>query len=137
MTFEEIPLKMMQLGVDRAWLAQECDYSAGSLAAILAPNGNQKAKTDKALRRIWEALDREETRQKQAILKPATLTNTVTLTPTVAQFDRWMKAAYSQHDSFDEWAKEGLDRLAQRDNLTLEAIAEEQTTYQANQKSST
>jgi hypothetical protein len=116
MNFEEIPIRMLQLGVDRTWLAEQCDYTKGSLARILAPNGDPKAKTDKALRRIWEALDREEERQKQALYKPATLTNTVTLTPTVAQFDRWMKAAYKYHDSFDEWAKEGLDRLAENES---------------------
>lgn len=70
MTFEKIPLRMLKLGVDRAWLALQCDYSASHIAKILAPNGDIKAKTDKALRRIWESLDREEVRQKAAEPKP-------------------------------------------------------------------
>lgn len=115
MKFEDIPLRMMQLGVDRMWLAEQCDYSKRTMGAILAPNGSPANKTDKALRRIWEALDREEERQKAEHFKPATLTNTVTLTPSVAQFDRWMKAAYRNHDSFDEWAKQGLDRMAEEE----------------------
>jgi hypothetical protein len=134
MTFDEIPLRMMQLGVDRVWLAQQCDYSPGSLAAILAPNGNQKSKTEKALRRIWEALDREELRQKSAIYRPAPLTNTVTLTPTQAQFDRWMKAAYQKHDSFDNWAKEGLDLLA--DEHRSLRVASDETPYKVNVRKS-
>lgn len=135
MTFDDIPIRMMQLGVDRAWLAEQCDYKPGTLAAILAPNGNKGHKTDKALRRIWEALDREEQRQKQAVYKPASLTNTVTLTPTVAQFDRWMRAAYRNHDSFDEWAKEGLDALA--DEHASLRVASEETPYRVEKKSST
>lgn len=132
MKFEDIPIRMMQLGVDRAWLAEQCDYKPGTLAAILAPNGNKGHKTDKALRRIWEALDREEERQKAVHFKPATLTNTVTLTPTVEQFDRWMRAAYRNHDTFDEWAKQGLDRLAEAEP-SLRA-AEEPTEYKPKKK---
>jgi hypothetical protein len=60
------------------------------------------------------------------------LTNTVTLTPTVAQFDRWMKAAYRNHDSFDEWAKEGLDALA--DEPASLRVASEETPYRVTKK---
>jgi hypothetical protein len=134
MTFEEIPLRMIQLGVDRPWLAEQCDYKPGTLAAILAPNGNKGHKTDKSLRRIWEALDREELRQKSAIYRPAPLTNTVTLTPTQAQFDRWMKAAYQKHDSFDDWAKEGLDLLA--DEHRSLRVASDETPYKVNVRKS-
>lgn len=63
MNFDDIPLRMAKLGVDRAWLAKQCDYSASTLANALAPKGTNK--TEKALRRIWEALDREEERQCQ------------------------------------------------------------------------
>ena len=129
MKFEDIPIRMLQLGVDRTWLAEQCDYTKGSLARILAPNGDPKAKTDKALRRIWEALDREEERQKAEHFKPATLTNTVTLTPTVEQFDRWMKAAYRHHDSFDAWAKAGLDRLAEQEPSLK--VAEDEPNYKS------
>lgn len=125
MSFDEIDPRLKKLGKDRAWLAAQCDYSTSTLASALAPNGSNK--TPKALRRMWEALDREEQRQKQEKYKPAPLTNTVTLTPTVDQFDRWMRAAYRNHDSFDEWAKEGLDALAdlypQKDQITIAADA--------------
>jgi len=113
MTFEEIPIRMLQLGISRQWLAGACDYSSSTLASIIAPKGTNR--TDKALRRVWEVLDREEERQKAALRAPGPLTNIVTLTPSVAQFDRWMKAAYATHDSFDAWAKEGLDRRAEEE----------------------
>lgn len=113
MNFDEIPIRMLQLNVDRPWLCQECDYKPGSLAQILAPNGNQKFKTDKALRRIWEALDREEERQKSAVMLPAPLGHRVFIEPTEAQFDHWMQAVYQQPGrTFDTWAKTGLDSLA-------------------------
>lgn len=148
MTFEQIPIRMLQLGVDRDWLAKQCDYSLRTMAAILAPNASPANKTDKALRRIWEALDREEQRQKQAIYKPAPLTNTVTLTPTVEQFDRWMRAAYRNHDSFDEWAKAGLDAIADEtltakkqinyltavEDQPTSKVAEDETPYKTKKK---
>lgn len=113
MTIELIRIKMIELGISREWLAEKCDYKPATLANILAPGGSHK--TDKALRRIAEVLEAEEILRKQTIFKPATLTNAVTLTPTVAQFDRWMKAAYTTHNSFDEWAKQGLDRMAEEE----------------------
>ena len=107
---------MLRLGVDRAWIAKECDYKSGSLAQILAPNGNQKYKTDKALRRIWEALDREEECQRAniGIIKP--LGHRVFMEPSEKQFDRWMQAVYAKPGrNFDDWAKQGLDAMADRD----------------------
>lgn len=110
MTFEEIPGRMAKLGVDRAWLAAQCDYTPDSLRQILAPRG--KGKTDKALRRIWEALDREEERQSTPAL-PQPLSHRVYLEPTSAEFDRWMAAAYRVPGrTFDQWAREGLDAIA-------------------------
>lgn len=114
MTFDEIPIRMMQLGVDRPWLCAQCDYSPSTLASVLAPKGTNK--TDKALRRIWEALDREEARQKSAIAIPAPLGHRVFIEPTEEQFDTWMQAVYHQPGrTFDTWAKEGLDALAEEE----------------------
>lgn len=111
MTFEEIPIRMLQLGVDRSWLCQECDYTPDSMRQILAPKGTNK--TDKALRRIWEALDREEARQKSAVMLPAPLGHRVFIEPSAEQFDNWMQAVYQQPGrTFDTWAKDGLDALA-------------------------
>ena len=130
MKFEDIPIRMLQLGVDRAWLAEQCDYTTDSLRQILAPKG--KGKTDKALRRIWEALDREEQRQKDALTKPKTLTHRVILKPSDEQFDRWMRAAYRHHNSFDQWAKEGLDRLAEEEPMLK--VAEDEPPYGTKKK---
>lgn len=111
MNFDEIPMRMLQLGVDRAWLAQQCDYTPDSLRQILAPNG--KGKTDKALRRIWEVLDREEERQKNALGIPEIIPFRVVLEPDKQRFDSWMRAVYSKPGrTFDEWATAGLDALA-------------------------
>jgi hypothetical protein len=116
MTFDEISIRMLQLGVDRDWIAANCDYSKSHLANMLAPNGSTKHKTDKALRRIWEALDREEERQKNAHRIPAPLGHRVVIEPTDQQFDRWMRAAYSQPGrTFDQWAKDGLEEKAERE----------------------
>lgn len=113
MTFEQIPIRLLQLGLSRKWLAEECDYKLGTIAAILAPNGDPKHKTDKALRRMWEALDREEERKKNANRIPAALGHRVVIEPTDAQFNRWMEACYTLPGrTFDQWAKSGLDAMA-------------------------
>jgi hypothetical protein len=111
MTFEEIPQRMMKLGVDRAWLAKECDYSAGSLAAILAPNGNQKSKTDKALRRIWEALDREEARR-SAPVRATMERQQLVLRPTDDEFEDWNRAAITTQETLMEWSMRSLNEQA-------------------------
>lgn len=114
MTFDAIPMRMLQLGVDRDWLAQACDYSKSTLASALAPNGSNK--TDKALRRIWEALDREEERQKAAATSTAAPLFRVVIEPEQARFDRWMQAVYAKPGrNFDEWAKQGLDQIADQE----------------------
>lgn len=110
MTFDQIPIRMLQLGVDRAWLCEQCDYSPGSLRAILAPNGNPNAKTDKALRRIWEALDREQERQKS----PATTfeRQQLVLRPTDEEFELWCRAAAGEPVNL--WAFGALNTAAKR-----------------------
>lgn len=110
MTFDEIPMRMMKLGVDRAWLAAQCDYKPGTLAAILAPNGNQGHKTDKALRRIWEALDREEERQKKPTVSEDKCA--IIVRPTVDELTEWNTASLSQHLTIEQWAIQQLNRAA-------------------------
>ena len=114
MNYDEIPARMIKLGVNRTWLAEQCDYSMSTLASALAPNGSNK--TDKALRRIWEALDREEQRQKVALGISELLPFRVVLEPDQARFDRWMQAAHLKPgQTFSEWATAGLDTLADQD----------------------
>jgi SOS-response transcriptional repressor LexA len=114
MTFEQIPIRMLQLGVDRAWLANACDYSLSTLGNAIAPNGSNK--TDKALRRIWEALDREEERQKGLSTSNEKVPFRVVLEPDKERFDRWMQAVYSKPGrTFDDWATTGLDALADQE----------------------
>lgn len=102
MTFNEIPLRMMKLAVDRTWLANQCDYKPGTLAAILAPNGNKGHKTEKALRRIWEALDREETRQ----TSPTTATSAkcqLVIHADYQAFTKWNEAALDEQQTMEQW----------------------------------
>lgn len=108
MTFEEIPIRMMQLGVDRAWLAAQCDYSMSTLANALARNGTNK--TDKALRRIWDALDREEDRQKNPVT-PAAYCQVV-VRPDVDQFTKWNEAALEKKLTVEAWCIEALNNAA-------------------------
>ena len=126
MTFQEIPSRLAQLGKDRAWLATVCDYSAAHIANALAPNGDDKSKTQKALRRMWEALDREEERQRMELEAPKALGHRVVLEPTKAQFDRWTTAAVlSPAGNLDDWAKQGLDAKADRELPELLAARKE------------
>ena len=107
---------MLRLGVDRAWIAKECDYKSGSLAQILAPNGNQKYKTDKALRRIWEALDREEERQKSVqSAKPSKepASDQIVLNPDDTEYQAWCSAfKVSDAADFKEWIIHRLNDAA-------------------------
>ena len=117
MNFDEIPLRMAKLGVDRIWLMKECRYSKSTLANILAPKGSNK--NERALETIWNALDREEERQEKPVL-PAPLGHRVFIEPTGQQFDRWMQAAYSRPGrNFDQWVKTGLDSLAAEELANL------------------
>lgn len=118
MSFDEIPIRMMQLGVDRAWLAKECDYSPRTMAAILAPNASPSNKTDKALRRIWEALDREEERRK----KPAITDEkcAIVIRAAVDEFEHWNKVSMGKGLTIEQWAMEQLNRAA---NSLLEVPA--------------
>jgi hypothetical protein len=110
MTFEEIPIRMMQLGVDRAWLAAQTDYKLPHIGNILAPNGAPKNKTDKALRRIWEALDREEERQQ----KPAVSMERqqLVLRPTDAEYNLWNRAANKAGETMLDWTVRTLTQQA-------------------------
>lgn len=110
MTFDEIPIRMMQLGVDRAWLAQQCDYKLGTLAAILAPNGNLSHKTDKALRRIWEALDREEERRKKPSITDEKCA--IVIRAAVEEFEHWNKVSMGKGQTIEQWAMEQLNLAA-------------------------
>ena len=129
MTFEEIPIRMLQLGVDRPWLCRECDYTPSTLASILAPKGT--AKSDKALRRIWEALDREEARQKNP--EVAFETQQLVLRPSDAVYAHWNDAALREGKRVTEWATDSLNSMADKKlHLVQEPaqkVAEEEQPY--------
>ncbi len=110
MNFDEIPLRMMKLGVDRAWLAQQCDYSLNHMANILAPNADAKSKTQKALRRISEALEREEARQ-QNPTTPAEL-NQIVLRPTDDDLTIWNLEANKKNMLVKDWCIKALNDAA-------------------------
>jgi hypothetical protein len=52
------------------------------------------------------------------------------------KFNRWMKAAYRHHDGFDDWAKQGLDALADEENAAALKIADAEKTCATPKKSS-
>ena len=110
MNFDEIPLRMMKLGVDRAWLAQQCDYSPQHMSNILAPNADVKSKTQKALRRIWEALDREEARQQNPVI-PLEL-HQVVLRATDEEFTNWNRKALDEKMLIKDWCIKSLNEAA-------------------------
>lgn len=113
MTFEEIPERMRILSVKRPWLAEVCHYSLSHISNALAPKGNESSKTEATLKRMWEALDREEERQRSLNHTTVDLGQRLFLDPTKEQFDNWMRASYATADgNFDSWAKEGLDAKA-------------------------
>lgn len=112
-SFEAIAIRMKRLKVDRAWLSKQTHYSISSIANALAPKGNANSKTDSALARMWEALDREEERQKAVELAPLIIGPRLLIEPTQEQFDRWIDVATSKPGrTFQQWAKEGLDAKA-------------------------
>lgn len=107
MTLEQIKIRMLQLKVDRDWLATACGWTKGNVVNVLAPKGSNRS--PKAIARIKDALDREEERQRLDKLPKMDLGARVIIEPTQAQFDRWMKAAYATDGgNFDQWAKDGL-----------------------------
>jgi hypothetical protein len=112
---------MLQLGVDRDWLAETCDYKRAHVGNILAPNGDPKAKNDKALRRIWEALDREEKRQEEARASAATPVypmperQQLVLRPTEDEYEAWSSAQLATGSpTLRDWAVDTLNETSAR-----------------------
>lgn len=58
----------------------------------------------------------------------AAVGQTLVLTPTEEQFERWNQAANEQHSTIKQWALEGLDRLAAV-QFPLLKVAEEERPY--------
>lgn len=113
-SFDQIPIRMLQLGVDRQWLADQCDYTRGTLAAILAPNGSPKFKTNKALRRMWEALDREQERQESKKVRPIFERQQLVLRPTDEEYARWSEAQrLGGQPTLAKWALDSLNRITE------------------------
>lgn len=115
---------MIELGVDREWLAATCGWTKGNVVNVLAPKGSNRS--PKAIARIKDALDREEERQRMELEAPKALGHRVVLEPTKAQFDRWTTAAVlSPAGNLDDWAKQGLDAKADRELPELLAARKE------------
>jgi hypothetical protein len=110
MTFEEIPLRMHKLGVDRAWLATACRYSKSTLANTLSKNGSNR--NERALSTIWEALDREEARQAALASHPPFERQQLVLRPTDREYAAWCREAGGE--PLQEWALAALNRAAAR-----------------------
>lgn len=107
MRFEEIPIRMLQLGVNRAWLSRECDYSLAHVGNILA-RADTKSKTPKALRRIWEALDREEARQQLPVIHFER--HQVVLRPSDEEYRVWSEAQRKGgQPTLIDWATDTLN----------------------------
>jgi len=143
MTFEQIPHRMITLGVDREWLAKECDYSPRTLGAILAPKSSAINKTQKALRRIWEALDREEARQNQPKVQTLQESNQLVIKPTEEEFTHWSRVSASKGQPILEWCIESLNEAARAwrkdyrndtQNIAAAYVAEDQTQYKTTKK---
>ena len=110
MTFEEIPLRMNKLGVNRAWLATACRYSKSTLANTLSKNGSNR--NERALATIWEALDREEARQAALASHPPFERQQLVLRPTDREYAAWCREAGGE--PLQEWALAALNRAAAR-----------------------
>lgn len=120
-SFDQIQIRMLKLGVDRPWLADQCDYSPQHLANILAPNGDAKSKTKKALRRIWEALDREELRQSaEAAVPELPAISSLVIRVAAEEFDDWNRAAMAKGKLVSEWAIDSIrDAYAEQNVLKV------------------
>ena len=118
MTFEEIPLRMHKLGVDRAWLATACRYSKSTLANTLSKNGSNR--NERALSTIWEALDREEARLAALASNPPFERQQLVLRPTDREYSAWCREAAGT--PLQEWAVRALNEAARRYLATLQPV---------------
>jgi hypothetical protein len=83
-----------------------------SIANILAKGGNPASKTEKALRRIWEALDREEERQ-QGTINPIEL-NQLVIRLDDDEFEKLSQLAAKEGMTVKDWCLMALDAAAQQ-----------------------
>jgi hypothetical protein len=59
--WNQIDLRLAEIGKDRAWLAEQTNYSAGTIRTVLAPNSDKRS--DRSLSILSRAIEDEEARQ--------------------------------------------------------------------------
>ena len=109
--YDEIDSRLRSLGKNRAWLAEVTKRSPDSVRTALAPKAPAAKRSTLLQMALSEAIEREEASSINSV--PVPLGHRLFVEPSDAQFHLWMTAAYSKPGrSFDQWAKAGLDELA-------------------------
>lgn len=110
--FDQIAARLQALGKNRQWLAAVSGRTILSLDSALAPAA-AKSKRSKLLQRaLTDAIEREETRQANAETSFRNQNLVVEASP--EEFRAWNAAAMAAGMLIEEWALEGLNRMALR-----------------------
>lgn len=131
MSATEIKKRMAELGVDRAWLAEKCNWSLSNVVNVLAPKGSNRS--PKAIARIVKELESEAKRQQAP--EVAFQTQQLVLHPDLSTYKIWncahIKWANKHPDphqySLVDWATHALNDMADREFCNLKPVTQNPT----------
>lgn len=108
--FEKINERLENIGKDRNWLAAQTGRSPASIRTSLAPNSAEKNRSKHLQRSLSEAIEREEQRQSEAITDLRA--QNLVISASNEQFRAWNAASLAASKLIEDWARDGLDRMA-------------------------
>lgn len=112
-TYDDIDARLSAIGKDRRWLAEKTGRKLSSLHTSLAPNADaQKNRSARLQRSLSEAIEREEQRQSEAITDLRS--QNLVISASNEQFRAWNAASLAAEKLIEDWARDGLDRMASK-----------------------
>ena len=108
--FDKIDERLSLLGKDRAWLAEKTNRAASSIGTSLAPNADEKNRSERLQRDLTAAIEAEESRQAEAMKQFKN--QPLVLELTREEFRAWNAAAMFDGKLIEDWALDALKKLA-------------------------
>lgn len=109
-SFDEIDSRLAAIGKDRRWLAEKTARSPSSIRTSLAPAAAEKNRSKHLQKALSEAIEQEEQRQSEAITDLRAQNLVISASP--SQFRAWNSASLAAGKLIEDWARDGLDRMA-------------------------
>lgn len=109
-SFNDVDNRLTAIGKNRRWLTTQVQYKASSIREALAPNSTKRS--TRLQRAITIAIEREEQRQSEAITDLRS--QNLVISASNEQFRAWNAASLAAEKLIEDWARDGLDRMASK-----------------------